>query len=201
VSKLSIHAGNNIFLGASLQNFFINYAKDHEQNRQNDRTITALVETMTAIKARFESVSSMLPPPLPTDKTMVRYPIPSNLSLDLVPTWSRDTILSDVERLKLYLQTTRDIDKLTKLSHLIAVNIEISIWVHKWVTNPSSEVLWIEGLAGLLYLSQNTLTSAAALENVQRIGIPIMLDFIQYNLRSSSDPEKELLKVIYALIY
>jgi hypothetical protein len=124
-------------------------------------------------------------------------------SLNAIPNWSRDSILADVEALKPYLQTAANVDKLIDLSRSIAVNTEISIRVHRWVTNTSSEALWIEGPPGPSQPSQSTLTSAFMLGNLRRVGIPAMLAFCQYDQRHwrTWDDEKAFLGVIYALIY
>ncbi|CAG8980773.1 hypothetical protein HYALB_00012873 [Hymenoscyphus albidus] len=115
------------------------------------------------------------------------------------PSWSQESILADVEPLKQYLQTPQDVNRLVELSRSIAVNTEISIRLHKWVTNPDSEALWIEGPYGLSYPTKSTLTSAFMLGNLRRVGIPVIVEFCQY--KRPWDREKELLKVIYGLIY
>jgi hypothetical protein len=95
------------------------------------------------------------------------------------------------------------VNKAIDLSHSITVNTEISIRVHRWVMNTSSEALWIEGPRGPAQPSQSTLTSAFMLGNLRRVEIPAMIDFCQYDPRfwRTWNAEKELVNVIYALVY
>ncbi|CAG8951357.1 hypothetical protein HYFRA_00007268 [Hymenoscyphus fraxineus] len=139
---------------------------------------------------------SMGPPPRPG---VMMGSITEETFANPGPSWSQESILADVEPLKQYLQTPQDVNRLVELSRSIAVNTEISIRLHKWVTNPDSEALWIEGPYGLSYPTQSTLTSAFMVGNLRRVGIPVIVEFCQY--KRPWDREKELLKVIYGLIY
>ena len=119
------------------------------------------------------------------------------------PGWSRDSIMRDVNPLKPYVQSAAHVERLIDLSHSITVNSEISIRVHQWVMNTSSQALWIEGPSGPAEPSQSTLTSAFMLGNLRRVGIPAMVEFCQYDPRywRTWNAEKELLNIIYALVY
>jgi hypothetical protein len=187
-------------LGAMMQQSLARQAKDI---KQRDQDVRALAASVNALHGKLGSSGGMGPPALPIQILIARNEDdekPPNYFTH-VPTWSRDTILVDTQHLKPYLQTARDVNKLVDLSHAIEVNSEISIRVHKWVMNTSSEALWIEGPGGVSYPGQATLTSAFMLGNLRRVAIPVIVDFIQYDPRYKWDPEKELLKVIYALIY
>lgn len=187
-------------LGAMMQNSLARQARDREESDQN---VKALTESMEALHGKVGSYGNMGAPPLPTHITRARsqaQELPT-LPVKATPTWSRETILVAIEHLKPFLQTTQDVNKLVDLSHSIAVNTDISTQIYKWVMNTSSEVLWIEGPCGLSYPSQATLTSAFMLGNLRPVAIPVMVDFLQYDPRYSWDPEKEFLKMIYALIY
>jgi hypothetical protein len=121
----------------------------------------------------------------------------------VAPSWSRDSIQTDVAHLRLYVQAAAHVQRLIDLSHSIAVNTDMSGRVHQWVMNTSSEALWIEGPSGTAQPSQSTLTSAFMLGNLRRVRIPAMVEFCQYDPRywKTWNAEKELLNVIYALVY
>ncbi|KIN03593.1 hypothetical protein OIDMADRAFT_117829, partial [Oidiodendron maius Zn] len=74
-----------------------------------------------------------------------------------IPSWSRDSILTDVDHLKPYVQTAEHVYRLIERSHSVAVSTEISVRIHQWVMNTSSEALWIEGPSGPAQPSQSTL--------------------------------------------
>jgi hypothetical protein len=162
-----------------------------------------------ALKDGTLNTTQIMPPP-PWPAIMARSIDGPGLSgaepvarLRGIPSWSRDSILTDVDHLKPYVQTAEHVNRLIELSHSVAVSTEISIRVHQWVMNTSSEALWIEGSRGPAQPSQSTLTSAFILGNLRRVAIPAITEFCQYDPRfwRTWNAEKELLNVIYALVY
>ncbi|ESZ91572.1 hypothetical protein SBOR_8042 [Sclerotinia borealis F-4128] len=187
-------------LGATVQQSLVHQAKD---SKQHDQDFKALAAYVIALHGKPGSVRNMSPHPLTTHTLIAKTQDEENHLpyFNPIPTWSRDTILADIEHLKPYLQTARDLNNLIDTSHCIEVNSEVSIRVHKWVINTSSEALWIEGPGDVSYPGQATLTSAFMLGNLRRIAIPVIVYFIKYDPRYKWDPEEELLKMIYGLLY
>jgi hypothetical protein len=186
-------------LGACFQQSLVGEARDRDRFEEVKEEIKGLKES---IKTLPGEVAASMGRPLPTPMRIAKSHDKESLasSIKAMTTWSRDSILADIKHLEPYLQATHDA-KLVGLSHSLEVSTQISVRVHKWVIGMSSEILWIEGSAGLSYPNQNTLTSAFMLEKLRRMAIPVMVNFIHYDCRSSWNPENELLKVVYALIH
>ena len=204
-------------LGAMMQAGLASQAKAQKDMRRDYATLSTYVKHDLPAKIQdvlkdgsFQANQSMGPPPLAA--IMARSIEGAVISQDTdrvvlpvaaLPAWSRDSILTSADPLKPYVQTTTHVERLIDLSHSITVNTEISIRVHQWVMNTSSEALWIEGPSGPAQPSQSTLTSAFMLGNLRRVGIPAMVEFCQYDPRHWRpwNAEKELLSVIYTLVY
>lgn len=146
---------------------------------------------------------SMAPPPRPLQAIERQYQPTLVASQQTLPKWTRADILTSSEHLKANLQSPLDITKLINRSKFLQVNSEISTQIHKWLTSPTSEALWIEGPYSVPKPSQSTLTSAFLLGNLRRVNIEGLVEFCQYDAKRwrTWDNEEEFLKVVYALVY
>lgn len=194
-------------LGMMVQNSLMAQAKTQKilDSIQNDYS-NLLAFVKREIPARnVEGLlrGSMAPPPRPLQAIEPQYPSTLALPQHTPPKWTRADILNFSEHLKPNLQSPLDITKLLNRSKSLQVSTQISARIHKWLTSPSSEALWIEGPYSVPKPSQSTLTSAFLLGNLRRVNIHGLVEFCQYDAKywRTWDNEEEFLKAVYALVY
>jgi hypothetical protein len=117
--------------------------------------------------------------------------------------WSKQTIEQEVQNLKSYIQDPEKVEQLIELAHSIFVTLDVLNRIQDWISNTFSEALWIEGPYDSPSPSQNSLTSAFILSNLNRLRIPTLTYFFPYDSSEwdSFDCQTEVLRLVYSIIW
>jgi hypothetical protein len=116
------------------------------------------------------------------------------------PGWDKSSILESTAHLACYSQ-----DDLLKQLHTrfkdLTVQVVVYSKVQSWISTPWALALGIEGPAGAIPPSLNTLCAAYVTSRVQQLGIPAVQYFCSHDYERPLDLCEKLQEIVYSLIY
>jgi hypothetical protein len=114
--------------------------------------------------------------------------------------WDKSSILESTAHLARYSQ-----DDLLQHLHTrfkdLTVQVDVYSRIQSWISMPSARVLGIEGPAGAIPPSLNTLCAAYVASRVQQLGIPTVQYFCSLDYQRPLDLCEKLEEIVYSLIH